>query len=195
MEVTGQVAFDGHVVALVDVAARLVNTHSGRYARGHEHEPPEGEAHVQATAVALAGNAGRLPAVTKADADTLAAHARELRRVFDAVSNNDVDEAVRILNRLLATTGARPQLDPLPDGTWHVHFHGKDDSLAVGWAAGCATGLALALGSSLAGRMGTCAASRCDMVFIDTSKNGARRFCSTGCQNRTKTAAYRSRSG
>ena len=42
--------------------------------------------------------------------------------------------------------------------------------------------------------MGTCAAERCDVVFVDTSKNGSRRFCSTGCQNRVKTAAYRSRS-
>ena len=187
-------AFDGHVVALVDVAARLVNAHSGRYARGHDHEPPAGDERVRATALALARDGGRVPEVTPADADTLAGHARELRRVFDAVSRNEPEEAVRILNPLLRATGARPQLDPLPGGGWHVHFHGSDDTLAVGWAAGCSTGLALALGSNLAGRMGTCLAERCDLVFIDTSKNGSRRFCSTGCQNRTKTAAYRSRS-
>jgi predicted RNA-binding Zn ribbon-like protein len=131
--------------------------------------------------------------VTARDADALAAHARRLREVFDAVRDGDPAEAARLLNPLLRSTGARPQLDPLPGGGWHVHFHGSDDSLAVGWAAGCTTGLALALGSDLAGRMGTCAADRCDRVFVDTSKNGSRRFCSTRCQNRAKTAAYRDR--
>jgi predicted RNA-binding Zn ribbon-like protein len=191
--VTGQMAFDSHVVALVDVAARLVNAHSGRYARGQEHVPPAAADRIRATAQALAREGGRVPEVTREDAESLATHARALRRVFDAVSRDDRDEAARILNPLLRATGARPQLDPLPDGGWHVHFHGSDDSLAVGWAAGCTTGLALALGSDLAGRMGTCVADRCDLVFIDTSKNGSRRFCSTWCQNRTKTAAYRSR--
>jgi predicted RNA-binding Zn ribbon-like protein len=30
-------------------------------------------------------------------------------------------------------------------------------------------------------------------VFVDTSKNGRRRFCSTRCQSRVKAAAHRSR--
>jgi predicted RNA-binding Zn ribbon-like protein len=30
-------------------------------------------------------------------------------------------------------------------------------------------------------------------VFIDVSKNGSRRFCSTTCQNRVKAAAFRGR--
>ena len=74
-----------------------------------------------------------------------------------------------------------------------MHFHGTDDSLATGWAAGCATGLALALGSDLAGRLGVCAADRCDRVYVDTSRNATRRFCSTACQSRTKAAAFRAR--
>ncbi|WP_404381846.1 CGNR zinc finger domain-containing protein [Knoellia locipacati] len=191
---TGQMDFDSHIVALVDVATRLVNTHTGSHARGAEHTPPTSPAaRVRATAVALAGDSGREPRVTRADADALAAHAQDLRRVFDAVDSGDVTDAAGLLNPMLRATGARPQLDVGPDGTWQVHFHGTDDSLAVGWAAGCATGLALAVGSSWAGRLGTCAADRCDLVFIDTSRNGSRRFCSTSCQNRTKTAAYRSR--
>ena len=77
-----------------------------------------------------------------------------------------------MLNLMLKRTGARPQLDPLAEGGWHVHFHGSTDALATGWAAGCATGLALAIGSDLAGRLGVCAAERCDRVYVDTSKNG-----------------------
>ena len=54
-----------------------------------------------------------------------------------------------------------------------MHFHGTTDGLATGWAAGCATGLALAIGSDLAGRLGVCEAERCDRVYVDTSKNGS----------------------
>ncbi|WP_456236959.1 CGNR zinc finger domain-containing protein [Actinomadura physcomitrii] len=32
-----------------------------------------------------------------------------------------------------------------------------------------------------------------DRVYVDTSRNGKRRFCSTACQNRVKTAAFRAR--
>lgn len=47
--------------------------------------------------------------------------------------------------------------------------------------------------SDLAGRLGVCTAERCDRVYVDTSKNGTRRFCSTACQNRVKAAAFRAR--
>jgi predicted RNA-binding Zn ribbon-like protein len=186
--------FDSHVLNLVDVASRLVNALTPGLDRGHEVGLPEGRARVEATAEALGGNGRRTPHVTPKQATSLAAYAAQMRRVFDATEAGDLAAATRVLNRMLKRTGARPQLDPLPDGDgWHVHFHGATDGLATGWAAGCATGLALAIGSDLAGRLGTCAAERCDRVYVDTSKNGTRRFCSTTCQNRTKTAAFRRR--
>ena len=128
-------------------------------------------------------------------AEELTLFAGRLREVFASVHRGDERSAVRTLNALMRETGARPQLDRLSDGQdgWHVHFHGADDSLATGWAAGCATGLALAIGSDLAGRLGVCAAERCDRVFVDTSRNATRRFCSTACQSRTKAAAFRAR--
>jgi predicted RNA-binding Zn ribbon-like protein len=49
------------------------------------------------------------------------------------------------------------------------------------------------LGSDLYGRLGVCTADRCDRVYVDTSRNGTRRFCSTACQNRIKAAAFRAR--
>ena len=101
----------------------------------------------------------------------------------------------RQVNALLASTGARPALDRHDGEGWHLHFHGARDGLASGWAAGCATGLAIVLGTEAAGRLGVCTAPRCDRVYVDTSRNGTRRFCSTTCQNRVKTAAFRSRHG
>ena len=58
---------------------------------------------------------------------------------------------------------------------------------------GAALGLAVALGSDLAGRLGVCDAPGCDRVYVDASRNGGRRFCSTRCQNRVKAAAHRRR--
>jgi predicted RNA-binding Zn ribbon-like protein len=116
-----------------------------------------------------------------------------MRRVFESAAAFDLATAAGILNDLLMTTGARPQLDPLPEGGWHVHFHGSDDTLATGWVAGCATGLALAIGSNLAGRLGVCDAHGCDRVYVDTSRNSSKRFCCLACQNRTKAASYRTR--
>jgi predicted RNA-binding Zn ribbon-like protein len=74
-----------------------------------------------------------------------------------------------------------------------LHFHGPDDSFERGWAAGIAAGLALAIGSDLAGRLGVCTAPDCDRVFVDSSRNAGRRFCSTRCQSRVKAAAHRAR--
>ena len=77
-----------------------------------------------------------------------------MRPVFEATDTGDLTEAATVLNQLLDATGARPRLDPLATGGYHVHFHGSTDGLATGWAAGCATGLALAIGTDLAGRLG-----------------------------------------
>lgn len=191
--VTGQLAFDSHVLTLVEVAARLANELTPGHRGGQPYEAPTGERRIQATARALGGGGRRTPDVTARDADTLTRQAADMRHAFQATHAGELAHAADIVNTLLARTGARPQLDPQPGGGWHVHFHGADDTLATGWAAGCATGLALALGSNLAGRLGLCNAERCDRVYIDTSKNGSRRYCSTACQNRTKSAAHRAR--
>ena len=69
---------------------------------------------------------------------------------------------------------------------------GADMSLV--WGAGIAAGLGMAIGSDLAGRLGVCQAEPCDRVYIDTSRNLGKRFCSTRCQSRVTSAAHRTRS-
>jgi predicted RNA-binding Zn ribbon-like protein len=113
--------------------------------------------------------------------------------VFDAVDNGRTDDAAELVNALLRATGARPQLDRVDGEPWQVHFHGTTDALAVGWSAGCATALALAIGSNLAGRLGVCAAPQCDRVYVDNSRNAVRHYCSNACRNRVKAAAFRAR--
>ncbi len=186
--VTGQVSFDSHLDSLLDVAARLVNALTGGYEHGRTYQPPADQP--GAVADALAGRNRPRPRVSANAARDLADLAVALRVVFDDAGG---ERAARTINRLLRDTGARPQLDRSADGGWSVHFHGSDDTLATGWAAGCAVALALAVGSDLAGRLGVCQAERCDRVYVDRSRNGAKRFCSTACQNRVKAAAFRAR--
>ncbi|MEO3766096.1 CGNR zinc finger domain-containing protein [Streptomyces sp. B5E4] len=181
--------FDSHVATLLDVSAALVNSLTDGSARGRPYTAPQGGDLPPAVAAALPGEAGAEPAA----AAHLARTAQQLRAVFEAVEEQHLDTAAGLLNSLLRASGARPQLDRVPGEPWQVHFHGSDDTLAVGWSAGCATALALAVGSDLAGRLGVCRAPRCDRVYVDNSRNAARQFCSTACQSRVKAAAFRAR--
>ncbi|MGE5290767.1 MAG: CGNR zinc finger domain-containing protein [Micromonosporaceae bacterium] len=186
--------FNSHLDLVVAVAVRLVNALTAGEERGRACSLPDGEGLARAVAGALAA-AGGTRQVTDQDAAEMRAIAEELRVVFEAVAGDDVDAAARQVNKLLAWTGARPLLRRHGDESWHLHFHGTSDTLASGWAAGCATGLAVVIGSDDRGRLGVCTAPRCDRVYVDTSRNGTRRFCSTSCQNRVKTAAFRARHG
>jgi predicted RNA-binding Zn ribbon-like protein len=179
--------------AVVTVAVRLVNTLTAGEAHGRPYAPPDGRARPAAVTAALRAGRRDTREVSPREAAELAAVAVGLRAVFDAVAAGRADAAARIVNDMLASTGARPHLDRHDGEPWHLHFHGAKDSLVTGWAAGCATGLAVVLGSDLQGRLGVCTAPRCDRVYVDTSRNATRRFCSTACQNRVKVAAFRAR--
>jgi predicted RNA-binding Zn ribbon-like protein len=179
--------------AVVTVAVELVNALTPGSRRGRPYVPPQGAGQRAAVTAALRAGGSGVRDVTAAEAAAFADVAGRLRVVFDAVAAADVDAAAHQVNRLLRSTGARPELDRHDGEPWHLHFHGPDDTLVNGWAAGCATGLAVVLGGDLYDRLGSCTAPGCDRVYVDVSRNGTRRFCSTACQNRVKTAAYRER--
>jgi predicted RNA-binding Zn ribbon-like protein len=187
------VNFDSHVETVVTVAAALVNAMTAGEARGRGYEPPPAGDRAAAVTAALREASPATPELTEAQADQLTAIAGWLRVVFDAASRADLDAAAMTVNALLAETGARPQLDRHDGEPWHLHFHGSTESLAQGWAAGCATGLAVLLGTERSDRLGVCTAPRCDRVYVDLSRNSTRRFCSASCQNRVKAAAFRAR--
>jgi predicted RNA-binding Zn ribbon-like protein len=193
--VTGQVLFDSHVELLLDAAVAFVNELTDGERRGRPYTAPRGEALPAAAAAAIPkGAQGERPEVLPVESAEHLAHAGTVMRgVFEAVEDGRVDDAAEAVNRLLRETGARPQLDRVPGEPWQVHFHGSDDTYGVGWTAGCATALALAVGSELAGRLGVCRAPHCDRVYVDASRNAVRRFCSAPCQSRVKAAAFRAR--
>jgi predicted RNA-binding Zn ribbon-like protein len=190
------VDYNSHTDAVLAVTVALVNAFTPGCAHGRPYQPPAGDQRATAARDALnADGVARPRPVSAAEADELTGVAAELRRVFEAVAAGDVDRAAGGVNGLLARTGAHPYLDKHDDEPWHLHFHGADEGLATGWAAGCAAGLAVVLGGPEWGRLGVCTAPRCDRVYVDTSRNGTRRFCSTACQNRVKAASFRDRSG
>ncbi len=183
--------FDSHLNVLLTAAVGLVNAVTPGHDGAQVMAVPDGAERATAVGRVLVSR-GRPAVVTPAEGAELASYADTVRAVFVASAADEPDVAARLVNELLLRTGARPQLDHGPDG-WGLHFHGSDDSVVIGWAAGIASALAICAGSDLAGVLGVCAADPCDRVFVDTSKNGTRRFCSTRCQNRAKAAAHRRR--
>jgi len=194
-EVTGQVNFNSHTDLVVGVAVALVNLLTEGEDRSRKYLPPDGAERAERI-TALFRSAGGRREVTAPEAEAFGPVATELREVFEFVAAGDLDAAAAGVNAMLAATGARPALERHDGEPWHLHFHSADEtSMVKGWQAGCATGLAIVLGGELYDRLGVCTAPHCDRVYVDTTRNGSRRFCSTACQNRVKAAAFRERHG
>lgn len=190
--VTGQIHFDSHVHTVTEQACKLVNALTPGHDGTRPVQPPPSGRRAQVVSDLLA-RPDYEPQVGETDADGMVALAESLRVVFEAAAGGDLDTAATAVNALMREMGSVPQLDRARGGGWTLHFHGRDPGLVIGWGAGIAAGLALAIGSDLAGRLGVCQADPCDRVFVDTSKNAGRRFCSTRCQSRVKAAAHRAR--
>lgn len=118
--------------------------------------------------------------------------ANRLRDVFRDLARGDLDAAAGQLNDLLAAHPAHPHLAK-EHGQWRLHHHPADAALVPMVTAICTEAMARAIGAGHGSRLGTCDSEACDRVFLDGSKNGSRRFCSTTCQNRVKAAAFRRR--
>jgi predicted RNA-binding Zn ribbon-like protein len=187
--VTGQVQFDSYEVAGVIVAAGLVNELALEHAFGRPVSPADPFAAIQRILEIDPPSAAQL---RRRDVPGFEALAQRLRQVFSDLHRGDVDTAASQLNDLLAVHPAHPHLAK-DDGRWRLHHHPVDAALVPMVTAICAEGMARTIGAGAGDRLGTCDSDDCDRVFLDVSKNGSRRFCSTTCQNRVKAAAFRRR--
>lgn len=193
-EVTGQVDFDSHVSAVVLGSAELINALTpGEFAGRPHPAPTEAAARTLVEQIVRRDLAKSGTTLTDDDVADFVAVARRLRAVYVAVADNDLDLAAETLNALMLRWNAVPTLSRHDNEPWHLHYHRAEAPYVEGWAAGMATALAYVVGSEYVDRLGLCSAPACDRVYADTSRNGTRRFCSTGCQNRVKAAAFRAR--
>ncbi|ONI83046.1 hypothetical protein ALI144C_18580 [Actinosynnema sp. ALI-1.44] len=175
--------FDGYASGIVAAAVEAVNQLTPGQARGRAYTA------VDPDVSNLVGD----ETVTSDDIDQLRTYAARLRTIFEAVDDDRVDDACELTNTLLADTQAAPLLIKHDDKPWHLHFHTASETWARAWAAPMTTALAIVLGNPMHDRLGVCTATVCDRVFVDVSRNGTKRFCSTACQNRVKAAAFRAR--
>lgn len=112
-----------------------------------------------------------------------------LRAVFDA---SDEATAVDQLNAILAAYGAVPRLTT-HDGKPHLHYEPVGDSVGAWVGAIAAMGLAGVVAEHGVSRFGSCRASGCRDVFVDTTRNRSRVHCCSACSTREAVAAYRRR--
>lgn len=105
----------------------------------------------------------------------------------------DESAVVALINDLLAEGQALPQLVRHDGFDWHIHATPADAPLAVRMTVEYAMAMIDVVRAKELDRLGYCAADDCDDVVIDLSRNRSKRFCESGCGNRTNVAAYRAR--
>ena len=107
----------------------------------------------------------------------------------------DEEQAVSQVNALLSDTQAAPWLTRHPEmPEWHLHLASVHDPLWQRMGAEMAMALADLIRIGELRRLKICAASDCDAVLVDLSRNRSGKFCDTGnCGNRQHVAAYRER--
>lgn len=128
-------------------------------------------------------------ALRRTEVKELAGVAAMIRAVAAAADEATVIER---LNDLLAKAKPHPRVTN-HDGRLHVHYS-RDRATAVEQiTTTVAIGVTLLITAHGWARLGICSAVDCQDVFVDTSRNQTRRFCSGTCSSRSSVAAYRAR--
>jgi len=127
------------------------------------------------------------------DAAALRRFVKELRPVFEASNAGDEHAVVEQLNTLLAKHPVTPYIAGHEPGRWHMHVADRESSVSQLLIAESLMGLSTLVCDLGATRLGVCDASNCTNVFVDTSPNQSRRYCSDRCSSRANVAAYRAR--
>ncbi len=133
------------------------------------------------------------PRCTDRDATIVRRLQRELRPVFEASGAGDAAGVVRLLNALLDRHPLTPAI--ADDGPGRLHLHATAATGTVGdqLTAESLLGLSTLVCELGPLRLGVCEAAPCPKVYVDTSPNQSRRYCSERCSSRTNVAAYRAR--
>ncbi len=127
--------------------------------------------------------------VSERDTAKVRGSAQLVRAVAVATSQPQVIER---LNELLALARPRPYATD-HDGELHLHYARPDAGAVEQLTTTVAMGLSQVVVQHGWQRLGVCSAEGCGNVYVDTSRNASRRYCSNTCASRSTVAAYRAR--
>jgi predicted RNA-binding Zn ribbon-like protein len=114
-----------------------------------------------------------------------------LREVFEA---GTVIEKAQRADALLVAADCRPRLvNHAPGLPCHFHYISVRAGLPDRVKALTAAGLAHIIDDGAGSRLRACSRTGCGTVFIDTSRNGRRHFCSVRCANQVNVTNHRHR--
>jgi predicted RNA-binding Zn ribbon-like protein len=126
---------------------------------------------------------------TRAELEAVRATRPRLRELLTA----DRDEAVEMVNDMLAEAQAVPRLVRHDEYDWHVHAIDYQRPLATRIIVETAMAMIDVIRGDEMSRLDICADDACDGIVLDLSRNRSKRFCSVACGNRNAVAAYRQR--
>ena len=131
------------------------------------------------------------PVTTTAQVAALRPWTGRLRGVFEA---GTVTAKAERAGALLIAADCRPRLVSHGPGLpFHLHYAPVRTGLTARVKALTAAGLAHIIDNGGGSRLRACSRAGCGTVFIDTSRNGRRHFCSVRCANQVNVANHRLR--
>jgi predicted RNA-binding Zn ribbon-like protein len=163
-----------NLTSYAELAVRLVNTDCP------EHGHRDGLVTVDGYRAFTAGMPQLNSRVTLGDLEALAHLKAELRLIFTAAAAAQGDEVAARLNALLIRYPFHPEIARHEGESWHLHL-AESGSAADKYATRAVVGLTGIVTQMGPERLGSCADTDCQGVFIDASTNRSRRFCSDRC--------------
>jgi predicted RNA-binding Zn ribbon-like protein len=131
------------------------------------------------------------PVTTTAQTRALRPWTQRLRGVYEAGTITGKAERA---GALLIAADCRPRLVSHGPGLpFHLHYAPVRTGLTARVKALTAAGLAHIIDNGDGSRLRACSRAGCGTVFIDTSRNGRRHFCSVRCANQVNVANHRLR--
>jgi CGNR zinc finger len=131
--------------------------------------------------------------VVDKDVTVLRRFQRDLRPAFEASAADDAQGVVDVLNALLERHPITPRIADHNPANLHIHVANRAASVADLLIGESLLGLANLICDLGPTRLGVCAATPCTNVYVDTSPNQSRRYCSERCSSRANVAAFRAR--
>lgn len=126
---------------------------------------------------------------SQADLEPVRAIRTPLRELF--LSSRD--EAVPLVNEILASQRALPQVVRHGDTDWHIHATTSDRPLAERLLVETAMAMVDVIRADEMKRFSHCAMEDCEGVVFDLSRNRSRKYCTMTCTNRAAQMAFRAR--